>query len=156
MMLLSVVFGLSPEAKAALMQIGTASYGNEPHNLVYEEGSGLVWLDYTSGANDWYGQMEWAAKLEGFLTYSLNPGVEINWAGGWRLPSAGPSPQTGYNQTSSEMGQLYYASFGKIADGPLGDTSPFTDIQGSASYWSSTLDPQDERNAFVFYFRKGV
>jgi len=49
-------------ANAALTTIGTATYGSQNYNLIYEGelgGSGLVWLDYTNDFDAVTGQERW-------------------------------------------------------------------------------------------------
>jgi hypothetical protein len=86
----------------------------------------------------------------------LEPGftASIDWSTGWRLPSAGDNPQPGYNQTTSEMGHLYYVSLGKSAGGFLGDTRPFEELQAD-SYWSGTEYYPFSSDAWLFLFREG-
>ncbi|MBU1053370.1 MAG: DUF1566 domain-containing protein [Proteobacteria bacterium] len=138
----------------SLEVIGTASYLGNSYNLIYEDDQGLVWLDYTSSANTWQNQVNWASELNtlGVLSYNLNPGISLSWDGDWRLPSAGSNPLYGYNQTTSEMGHLYYTSLLKPAFGPLGDTSPFDNLQAN-EYWSGTTE--DSLSAWYFNFYYG-
>jgi hypothetical protein len=130
----TVVLFFSGMANASLEVIGTASYLGNDYNLIYEDDSiygGLVWLDYTSSPKaNWTNQKAWAAGLGADLTVTLDPGytTDIDWSTGWRLPSAGDSPIDDFNDTTSEMGHLYYVSLGKTAGGPLGDQSPFSEL----------------------------
>jgi hypothetical protein len=153
-----LVFGVGRVAGATLTTIGTASYLGNDYNLIYEGelgGQGLVWLDYTRGAANWFNQMNWASGLVGNLTVILNAGytTSIDWNTGWRLPSAGENPQWGDNQTTSEMGHLYSVSLGQPVDGPLGDPSPFEHLQ-AAVYWSGT-HVSTYPNVWVFNFNNG-
>ncbi len=61
----------------------------------------------------------------------------------------------GYNQTTSEMGHLYYESLGKLAGGPLGDTTPFQDLLAFDYYWSVTEYSLNPDRAWVFDFHDG-
>jgi hypothetical protein len=83
-----VVFGFSGVAKADLTVIGTATYEGNSYKLIYEDDQNLVWLDYSTGYDNWRNQVNWAAGLnvEEVLTINLNPGISVNWIGDWRLP----------------------------------------------------------------------
>ena len=80
LLVLVAVLGFSGMAKATLTTIGTATYGGQNYNLIYEDNQHLVWLDYTHVYAYWDNQMSWAAGLNnpGVLTYNLNPGVSIS------------------------------------------------------------------------------
>jgi hypothetical protein len=148
-------WGTAGIAGATLTTIGTATYVGTDYNLIYEDDQLLVWLDYTKDANTWVNQSQWASELGGSLTIILDPGytTTIDWSTGWRLPSAGDNPQAGYNQTSSEMGHLYYESLGKNPGGPLGETDPFQNLY-SAPYWSGTEYSGNTGLAWYFLFQK--
>ena len=147
-----MVFGLASGASASLTKVGTAWYdsngdGNkEGYNLIYDADSPLgpiTWLDYSTGETGWVGQNDWASGLNvaGVLTYSLNSGLTASWTGGWRLPSAGMNPQAGYNQTTSEMGHLYYTEMG---------------FSGGSGHSSSTLNSGVFDNLHSDYFWSGT
>jgi len=153
---LALLLVFSGVANADLITIGTANYLGTDYNLIYEDDQGLIWLDYTTKLAKWDSQETWAAGLNnaGVLTYSLNPGISISWGGDWRLPSAGGDPRIGYNQTTSEMGHLYYVSLDKDAGGPLGDTDPFEDLWG-LYYWSGTEHSSSTSHVWDFFFNEG-
>jgi hypothetical protein len=161
-LVLVAVFGFSGAANADLATIGTAIYGSQEYNLIYEDDQELVWLDYTRNAA-WQNQKTWAYFLGTSLTINLYEGYSttISWTTGWRLPSAGDNPQYGYSDTS-EMGHLYYESLGAVAGGPLGDAGPFENLETSLYdpwYWSGTELPQDPNYygsfAWSFSFNNG-
>lgn len=153
-----LVFGVVGIVDADLITIGTATYLGSNYNLIYEDDSidgGLVWLDYTKHTNNWQNQKDWASGLGDSLTVNLAPDyiTNIDWSTGWRLPLA--QDQTdGFNQTGSEMGHLYYESLGKPAYGPLGDASPFNNLQ-PFYYWSGTAYILDPDGASSFHFDYG-
>jgi len=155
---MTLVLGVAGIAGATLEVIGTASYQGGTYNLIYEDDQGLVWLDYTNGYPSWGTQVSWASGLNnlGVLTYNLNPGINFSWEEGssWRLPSTGANPQIGYNQTTSEMGHLYYNSLGNSAGGHL-VTTPFDHLQAD-NYWSGTEFSLDPIAAWFFYFNNGA
>ena len=149
-------------ANATLTTIGTASYGSSNYKLIYDADSPfgpITWLDYTNDPLNWQGQMAWVAGLNGseVITYNLNPGVIMNWSGGWRLPATvdgvweygcDGTTTAGYNITSSEMGHLYYTELRNIGqyatDGTylhpgwgLQKTGDFDNLV-AAWYWSGT------------------
>lgn len=149
LLILFTVLGFSGMADAKLIKIGTAVIkggegwsmleGGPPgaggpgtqggaakeYNLIYEDDQGLIWLDYTSPANLWPKQMEWAAGLNapGVLTCKFDPGITVSWEGDWRLPKTVDGTRrygydgtttAGFNITTSELGHLYYVSLGNV------------------------------------------
>ena len=130
-------------AQAALTTIGTASYNGGEYNLIYDADAprgSIVWLDYSNPhwVYNWSGHNAWATGLNTTITtYNFDPGYTITWSGSWRLPSAGTNPQDGYNQTTSEMGHLYYDELGNPAGGPVSNTGDFTHLLAEG-YWSGT------------------
>jgi hypothetical protein len=161
LLVLVMVFGFSGVAKAALITIGTATYSGQNYNLIYEDDQDLVWLDFSksaSGGNgNWGGQNSWASTLGSNLTITLNPGYNttIDWATGWRLPSAGDNPMEDFYDTSGEMGHLYYVSLGNKAGGfaPY-TTGLFANLQRT-DYWLGTLYSADNRYAWYYNFNTG-
>ena len=113
--------GMAGVSEAALITIGTATYGGSDYNLIYDAdspGGPITWLDYSNSPLKWESQVDWADGLGAELTVTLNPGytTDNDWATGWRLPSAGANPQCGHDQTTSEMGHLFYDELGLNAD----------------------------------------
>jgi hypothetical protein len=157
-----LVLGVVGIAGATLMTIGTASYLGSNYNLIYEDNSiygGLVWLDYTQPADYWGNQRDWASALSFTQAeISLYPEytTTADWSKDWRLPSAGDNPYEGYNQTS-EMGHLYYVSLKKTAGGPIGSTTPFSNLQAVNYFWSGTdFSPDPTIYAWYMYFDNGI
>jgi hypothetical protein len=115
-------------AHASLTTIGTASYGSNSYKLIYDDDLAITWLDYTHEDLYWANQKAWADGLNssGVLTYSLNANV-VGWTiNDWRLPNTGQNPAYGFNQTTSEMGHLFYTELGNIGYlNPNGTTNPF-------------------------------
>ena len=103
--------GMAWVSEAALTTIGTATYGTSDYNLIWDDdnnGKSVVWLDYTNERLNWSDQNAWAAGI-GLLLAINTPGYTITWDdAAWRLPSAGADPSWDYNQTTSEMGDLFY------------------------------------------------
>ncbi len=134
-------------AQATLTTIGTAGYdsdGNgaiqtdENYNLIWDDnnnGNSVIWLDYRQPVATWANQNTWAANIDSnpaSFIINLDPGYSVNWIDtDWRLPSAGANPQTGYNQTSSEMGHLWYTELGFSE----GDTPTEPDLNASNFDW---------------------
>jgi hypothetical protein len=135
--------------------IGTAQFGGSDieYNLIWDNDNNynsVVWLDctnYAHATNAWEEQMSWAAGLDSALTINLDEGYSVNWgANSWRLPSAGSSPDYGYNQAGTEMGHLFYNELGLqnypdrgnryITTAELNDTI-FNKLVGGY-YWSAT------------------
>jgi hypothetical protein len=98
------VFGMAATASATLINSGTVYYDGADRNLIYDTDLDITWLDYTHGGDYWSHQVAWA---EG-LSFTINNKVYADW----RLPSAGANPVFGSEQTSSEMGHLYYTELG--------------------------------------------
>ena len=100
------------------------------------------------GRVDWFG-------AQAFVTY-LN---SINYADSnqWILPSAGSNPQRDYNQTSSQLGELFYNELGGIATKGMPITPYFTFEQVNGNgYWSGTEYVPDPRAAWDFYTGVGI
>lgn len=87
------------------------------------------------------GRANWFAA-QGFVTY-LN---SINYGGSnqWRLPDSGNPPETGYNVTSSEFGQLWYTELG--ASG-VARNANFSNFQ-SGLYWEGAERSANARYAW--------
>ncbi len=144
-------------AQASLTTIGTAGYdsdGNgaiqtdENYNLIWNDnnnGNSVVWLDYRQPVATWESQNAWVSNIDsdptGFVI-NLDPGYSVDWIDAdRRLPSADANPQTGYNQTSSEMGHLWYTEL----DFNEGDTPTAEELNASnfdwlfnSFFWTST------------------
>jgi hypothetical protein len=169
-MLLIVLFAVavfSGVTHAKLTVIGTANYGGSDYKLIYEDDQGLIWLDYSLPNNRWPQQMGVVSKMNeaGVLTCKINPGININWRGPWRLPLAidgarkngyDGTTTAGFNITTSEYGHLYYQSLGNLGyydtkGNPrpgwgktrdqegwgLKNTAPFDNLRLD-SYWTGT------------------
>lgn len=155
---LAMVLGLSVQSHATLTNIGTATYNSSDYNLIYDDDFGIVWLDYSNTPNEWGNQVVWAAGLNNVdaLTYNLNPGITMNWAGDWRLPTAMNQDESGrcggYNCTGSEMGHLYYIELGNQQGNPPHNTSLFTNLVTYYFYWSGTEYAANPDCAWDFNF----
>ena len=149
MCLLAIVLGTASTAHAEVI-IGTATYNGTAYNLIRDDdnnGNSLVWLDYSNPEAYWADQMAWAAELDGYLTYNIDPSYTVTWSdSSWRLPSAGSAPAYGFQAATQEMGHLYYDddelgfTGGSSSDGVVAP-----DLAGSifenlalTGYWTST------------------
>ncbi|MBN1626372.1 MAG: hypothetical protein JW944_07590 [Deltaproteobacteria bacterium] len=197
-LILYAITGLAVMADAKLVKIGTATIKNiasgpqgggdmmtgmpggqsgaREYKLIYEDDQGLIWLDYTNSRTSWFGQVEWAAGLngQGAVTIKLDPGVSVVWDGDWRLPKSVDSGRTfgydgtttaGFNITSSELGHLFYKSLGNQGyydtkgnqrDGWYPDSTwglqkkgPFENLQ-TGNYWSGTEYSPLKTHAWAF------
>lgn len=151
-------------ANAALTTIGTATYSGSDYNLIWDNnnnGNSVIWLDYFNSPANWATQNAWAAGLDSSLTYNIDSSAyTVTWDDtAWRLPSAGANPQEGYNQTSSEMGDLFYNDLGLSASPPT-----TTDAQLNATnfdnliakwYWSGTGCAEPPDRAWLFRMDTG-
>ena len=155
------ILGIAGMANAALTTIGTASYDGSEYNLIWDDdnnGSSVVWLDYSNAQNNWSSQNIWAAGLNSALTYNIDSAYSVTWDdAAWRLPITVDGPwvygydgttKGGYNITSSEMGHLYYEELGNLGyyatdgTGPqpgrgLNNTGDFNNLIASW-YWCGT------------------
>jgi hypothetical protein len=139
----SLVPGIAP---AALTTIGTATYHGYDYKLIWDDdnnGNSVVWLDFSAPTEDWCVPMAWVTSLDSQLIYHIDAQYSVIWVDdAWRLPSAGTDPQNDYNQTSSEMGHLWYSEFGF----KQGDTPNATELNAASDfdhlvdfwYWSGT------------------
>lgn len=183
LLMLFVVVSVSEQTNAKLTVIGTATYSGDGANdsrgvlgvygnplpetekargdykLIYDDESGLIWLDFTNGIGMWPTQMKWVAGLNDskVLTCRFHSGVSVTWEGPWRLPTAVDGPRiwgddgrtntAGYNVTTDEMGCLFYRSLGnqggydstgsRLPEGGLKNTGPFNNLQPT-TYWTGT------------------
>ncbi len=186
-LLVLMVMGYSIQAQGGIMTIGTATYddglggGAEDYNLIWDDdnnGSSVVWLDYTNGPTDWQSQKDWALGLDNAITsYNIDPGYTITWADAdWRLPTTVDGPYVsgydgtttgGYNITNSELGHLYYDELGNqgyydtsgvyVGDGKWGlsNTGDFQNLVSDA-YWSGTTESSSGTKAWRFGFYNGL
>ena len=153
------LFGIAGMAQAALVTIGTATYGGSDYNLIWDDdnnGNSVVWLDYSNASTNWSSQNTWAAGLDGNLTYNIDAAYNVSWEGNWRLGNTvdgeyvygyDGSTTAGYNITSSEMGHLFYEELGNLGYyDTSGEFQPGYGLQNTGDfnhliafrYWSST------------------
>ena len=101
------------------------------NQAVYDSDANLMWLRdaNANGAMNWSTAMAWA------------DGLSIGGVDDWRLPG-GPMVAYGYNQTTSEMGNMFYNVLGGTAGRSITTTHSnatnydlFQNIQ-SGVYWS--------------------
>lgn len=123
--------------------------GDTP-NFFDNAGSGLYHLTTADFANNglvtWFG----AQAFVGFLN-----SIDYGGSNQWRLPTAGDNPQFRYNQTGSELGQLFYNELAGTAGNSIPNTSTFTNEQADA-YWSGTEYAPDPDSAWGFGTDVGI
>lgn len=149
---LLLCLGMSGVANATLFDRGGG--------LIYDDHLDITWLQdanyaatsgYDSdGRMNWDDALTWADQLV-YQGYS-----------DWRLPTS--TFPGGYNNTTSEMGYMYYMNMGgtssfpgmNFIDGETGETRSFQNLQHSFSeyYWSGTEYIYPEV-AFDFCFEDG-
>ena len=161
--------GMAGVSEAALTTIGTATYddgsGSANYNLIWDNnnnGNSVIWLDYTNAPTNWSAQNTWAAGLDSNLTYNINSAYTVTWGStAWRLPSAGANPETGYNQTTSEMGDLFYNDLGLTAYPPYTiaaqlNATNFDNLYAKWYwYWSDTEYADSPNRAWIFRMDNG-
>lgn len=141
---------------AALINIGTATYGGTDFNLIWENNEptgslSVVWLDYTNGADTWDNQLTWAAGLDSALSNISTPGYNLTWSdSAWRLPelhNPATSPNFLYGNYS-EMGRLH------TEENATDSSSPFSLLLPTSTYWlgTSVNDNPVEPYAWDFHF----
>lgn len=163
-----LVLGITGVSQAALNTIGAAYCGGSFFGLIYDDDQNLVWLNYTNPYNTWMAQMDWIGDLnsDGALRYAWFPEyADFTWDGEWRLPSAGENPQSGSNQTTTEMGHLFYIGLGiKDWNGRQGNfvtsaelnSSEFKNTLVLGKYWTDTRHKTTFTNgAYVFNMHTG-
>lgn len=153
-----LLFGVTGVSQAALEIIGTANYGPNEYNLIWQDdnnGQSLVWLDYSHTPSSWDNQSFWANLILGeVLILNINQGYTVDWGtNSWRLPSAGAHPVDLFYQTTSEMGHLFYTELGN-SDRQLTNTGVFENLTES-SYWYSTEFAYAADYAWLFSFNNG-
>lgn len=107
--------------------------------------SGTLTVDaHTMGASDFSasnGKMNWwgAQAWIGYLNKTSYDGYS-----NWSLPTTSPTG-TGYSQTGSQLGELFYTELGGVAKLSISTSHTntdnfnlFTNIPGAAVYWSGT------------------
>jgi hypothetical protein len=155
--ILSLIFGFTTLAEATLINRGGGLIYCDVLDLTllqnanYADTTGYddtLYNSDTQGKLKWLDAVTWAEDL----TY-YDPSRDITWDD-WRLPSAGSSPDSGYNKTGSEMGHIYYTELGNDAEGPLTHTGDFINLQ-PFYYWSGTEVDTDKTRAWYFRFDTG-
>ena len=133
-------------ASAAVTGTAQASLFDRGNGLIYDDAKDITW---TANAN-----------INGLMTWTQ----AVAWAdnlvlGGysdWRLPTTIPAT-AGYNQTGSELGELFYNELGGVAGSSITTThnanyNLFTNVQ-SYVYWSgSEYAPVP---SYAWYFSTG-
>ncbi len=157
------ILGIAGIANAALTTIGTAIYDGTERNLIWDDNNNdnsVVWLDYSNALANWSSQLTWPDGLDSSLTDISTPGYTVTWAGAWRLPSAGANPQSGSNQTTSEMGHLFYDELGLSAYPPPTTTAQLNAINFDNLianwYWSGTEYTDSPPLAWGFHMYNGA
>ena len=130
------LFSLASAASATLITSGTVNYDGADRKLIYDTDLDITWLDYTHTSGNWASQVDWADSL----SFTIDNVVYDNW----RLPSAGTNPAWAYDQTSSEMGHLFYDELG-LDSYPVGGITTTAKLNASefdnliaSWYWSGT------------------
>jgi len=109
-------------------------------NPAYSRSHTLSSADFgTNGLVDWFGAQAYVSYLN-----------TINYAGSnhWVLPSAGNNPQTGYGQTGSQFGQLFYNELGGTDANSIPNSPNFIN-ELAYGYWLSTEEIQLYSNAWA-------
>ena len=158
-LLLLAVFVLVTPAHAFLINRGMDTLGNR---LIYDDDLDITWYDFSNAATSWQNQVAWASGLSvvfGSTTYD-----------DWRLPMTVNGPYVwsydgttsyGYNNTSSEMGHLFYTELGNLGRyGTNGIQQPGWGLSNKGDfqhlmpvdYWSGTLSSAGANVSWHFDF----
>lgn len=154
---------------ASLVTIGNVTTNMDggtvmSYNLIWDNdnnGNSVVWFDYVT---DWeYAGVNleaWASGINNHVAssaYNFFDDYIVTWdEADWRLPSAGMNPQLGFNQTSSELGHLYYDELGLDIGTP---EYPTTDAELNATnfdnlttawLWTSTEHTEYADSHYIF------
>ena len=145
--------------------VSSAALVNRGGGLIYDTTQDITW--YNPEAGYW---MDFSGVEEFASTFSLTTPMG-HVISNWRLPSVlapdGSGPNIGYNDRTSEIGNLYFESLGNIAYSPeFGDYWPWVDqhtlLLGPFSslqkdeYWQSEYEVKDGlRYVSVFNFADG-
>lgn len=118
------------DANLLSTMIGNMGYNNTVNAIIdsYDSSYSISAADFSNtlpGRTTWFG----AKAFVGYLN-------SINYAGSneWVLPSAGANPQSGYNQTDGQFGQLFYEELNGTAYSNIQNTENFSNEQVYA-YW---------------------
>jgi len=161
-LMLFILLMLPGLARADLLTIGTATYQGTTSNLIYDEDSSLIWLDYSNASATYEAQMEWAASITNTLVIDIDDDYEVTWLdASWSLPSI------------TELANLFYDVLGNVAleyeyywdeelntwvvetnDYGLQNTDSFLSLI-SDYYWTRSLTEDDESIAYVLDFFTG-
>jgi hypothetical protein len=170
LLVIAVVFILSPQAYATLILRGEGTSVHGTYRLIYDSDLDITWYDYTILPDTWLSQVNWASAL------SVNFGGNVYTD--WRLPTTvdglyvyGTDGTTtgGLNIPSSEMEHLYYTELGNdgyydTSGNPTGcnNSSPFCltntgDFQNlqPTGYWTGMEYTADTNDAWGINFRSG-
>lgn len=158
---MTMLLGLAVSANATLTKIGTGTIngGTTSYNLIYDSGQNITWLDYTNTAKTWQNQKNWASGLT--VDFTNNTGTLNSTLTDWRLPTTvnnsnsiagvGTTPPS----NSSQMAYLYYTDLGNTASSGLATSSPFSNLDSDAAYWSATDYLGSSTAAWFFGTRYG-
>lgn len=185
-LLLIVLVFFSMPANAALIDRGTG--------MIYDTEIGITWLQdahyavtsgYTEdGRMSWNEAIAWADQLnyDGFTDWRLPKAIPVNGSTFNFETSYNGTTDRGYNNTTSELGHLFYVTLGNIGyyapDGSypqenygLSNSGPFINTQvvyGTGDSWASVywtgndevptegLDGWYENQAYNFTFHNGM
>jgi hypothetical protein len=118
----------------------SANFYDTPSNSGHHNVTSSDFSSSQLGRSSWYG-------AQAFTRY-LN---SINYAGSnlWTLPSAGTNPQFGYNQTSTQFGELFYNELGGTGSHNIPNTSNFINEKAWA-YWLGSEWASSTNSAWNF------
>lgn len=156
---ISLALGSLGSASAALIDRGGG--------LIYDTVLDVTWLQDANHAKtsgyDADGKMNWSAAMAWAADLSYTDSLRGVTYTDWRLPSTSVQVQ-GFNQTGSELGQLYYVALGNSAGPGAKNLGPFQNVflpgEDWTVFWSSTLGVESTNfgwytYAFTFIFNDG-
>jgi len=154
--LAATALALSTSANSALVGRLAATEGGTDYQAYYDDVADLTWLADANAAQtsgyDMDGSMEWATAN------SWASSLTIDGVTGWRLATTDPAVY-GYNQSGSEMSNLFYNVLGASTGSLIPTTynnnyDLFSNVQ-SDGYWSATEYSQATEVAWYFGTHNG-
>src|SRR4030065_1429283 len=142
---MALIIGISAQADATLILLGTGTSVHGTYNLIYDKELDITWYDFTMANDTWQNQVNEGDALS--VTFGGNTYDE------WRLPSTVDGPFVhgydgtttgGYNITTSEMGHLFYTELGNdgmydTSGGLTGCTSGTSDCLANTGGFDNLL-----------------
>jgi len=137
---------ITASAHAALVGVLPATVGGTNYQAYYDTQLNITWAANANinGSTTWANQMAWAA------------GLNIDGVTGWRLPNMDVNGDgTIVSSCSGACMDNEYLHL--YTDGIRPGSGPFSNVQSSDFYWSSTtVSTPSTPSAAIFWFQHGI